>query len=264
MKMRRLFLIFTLACAAAGSTDLSTQLLSAAGAGHTREVETLLSQGADVETRDKNGRTPLMLAAQHGRPEVVRLLLSKGAQSDARDKSGLTAYGLALLAPAGRGDHDQALKELPAPPRIRLSVTSNWVPARLQSSCYLPKAELAAAVRDLKLDAVMYREFFTYVKTSGKGLIEVVDEKPDATVKIAVIPGIACEAASGDNLTLAIDVRLFRAGASEPLFERSFGGGLKGLRTQTAHNAAQYAPIFLDWVRPQAGPIYWAVIEKLL
>jgi hypothetical protein len=264
MKMRRLLLILALACAAACAADVSTQLLSATAAGHSREVQALLDRGADFETRDKNGRTPLMLAAQHGRPEIVRLLLSKGANPDARDKSGLTAYALALLAPAGHGDHDGALKALPAPRRIRLAVSSGWVPARLQSSCFLPKPELTAAVGELKLNDVMERELLEFARTSGKGLVEIVDDNPDAIVRIAVIPGIACEAASGDNLTLAIDVGLFRGPSAEPLFEKSFGGGFKGLRTQTAHNAAQYGPILLGWIRPEAGPIYWAVIEKLL
>ena len=42
------------------------------------------------------------------------------------------------------------------------------------------------------------------------------------------------------------------------------GGGLKGLRAQTVENAAQYKPVYEAWMKAQAGPIYWAVVEVLL
>src|SRR5579864_2311263 len=85
-------------------------LLSAASAGKTDQAQALLGKGADIESRDKNERTPLMLAAQHGHADTVRLLLSKGAQPNARDRFGWTAFGLALFA-----DRQEVLKALPAP-----------------------------------------------------------------------------------------------------------------------------------------------------
>ena len=48
-------------------------------------VELLLTAGANVEVRDKNGRRPLHLAASFGRVDVAELLLGRGAEVDARD-----------------------------------------------------------------------------------------------------------------------------------------------------------------------------------
>jgi hypothetical protein len=207
-----------------------------------------------------------MLAAQHGHADTVRLLLSKGAQADARDRLGWTAYGLALLAPAGHGDHEEALRALPAPPRIRLAVSAEWIPARLESSCFMSHGELPGEVGRLHLDTVVLEEFLAFAGASGKGLVDIVRgpaEPADALASFTVLPGVACGGAAGDNLTASIDVRLFRSRGRQLLFEKSFGGGFKGLRTQTVNNSAQYAPVFLSWIRPQAGPMYSAVVEML-
>src|SRR5947207_9038213 len=79
----------------------SETLLEAARKGKRDQVEALVAKGAGLETRDKDGRTPLMLAAQYGRASTVELLLAKGARPDARDSRGWNAYMLALMAPSG-------------------------------------------------------------------------------------------------------------------------------------------------------------------
>src|ERR1035438_3171097 len=83
------------------AADAPLGILEAARKGMTRELATLLLKGADLEARDKEGRTPLMLAAQYGRTATLRLLLDKGAKSDVRDSHGWNAYMLTLLAPSG-------------------------------------------------------------------------------------------------------------------------------------------------------------------
>jgi hypothetical protein len=263
--MHRVFFIVLLLSLAASGADLSANLRTAAITGDEDEVKALLDKGANVEGKDKNGRTALMLAAQRGHDEIVKLLLAKGAHADARDRQGWTAYGLALLEPVGRGDHADVLKEFPAPPKLRLAVHAAWTPAQLQSSCFLQRGDLPAAVGNLHLNTMVLEEFLAFAGASGKGLAEIVrapDEPSDALVNITVEPGAACVGGS-DNLTLGIDVRVFRSSDHELLLEKSFGGGFKGLRAQTVSNAAQYAPVFQSWIRPQAGPMYWAVVEIL-
>src|SRR4051812_26634608 len=78
--------------------DLGPDLLNAAKKGQTAEVRGLLEKGAAVDSRDKEGRTPLMLAAEHGRVDTVPLLLENGAKPDARDKEGYDAWALAFMA----------------------------------------------------------------------------------------------------------------------------------------------------------------------
>jgi hypothetical protein len=86
----------------------------------------------------------------------------------------------------------------------------------------------------------------------------------DAIVTLEIEPGAACSGGSADSLTFAIEVKIFRARDRLPLAQKSFGGGLKGLRAQTVDNAAQYKPIYEAWMKAQAGPIYWNIVETLM
>ena len=53
-----------------------TPLRRAVNCGHREFVALLLAHGADVNTRDKRGRTPLQAAR---RPDMVALLRARGA-----------------------------------------------------------------------------------------------------------------------------------------------------------------------------------------
>ncbi len=265
--MRLLFPALLICLFPAWAADLAPQILSAAAAGKIADVQALLDKGAPVEVRDKDGRTPLMLAAQHGHAEAVRLLLAKGARADARDKSGFTAYGLALLDPAGHGDHTEAIQALPQPPRPRIVMETIVAAGGLISSCFMPPGQLKQQVTNLNLDSVAVKEIVEYARASGKGLAGIVQlEKltdADAQVTLEVQPGAACEAQSGDSLNLAIEVRVFRAKDHQLLQRKVFAGGFKGLRQQTVNNAAQYGPVYTAWIKPQAGPMYWFIVEAL-
>ena len=51
-------------------------------------VKLLLEKGAELETKDKDSRTPLLLAAGKGQEAVVKLLLEKGAELETKDNNG--------------------------------------------------------------------------------------------------------------------------------------------------------------------------------
>jgi len=95
--------VFLLAAlTASGQTG---SLAYAARGGKTKLVEAFLAGGAEIESRDQDGRTPLMLAAQYG----------------------WNAYMLALFSPAGgviHTTHDGVLRVLPPPKRIRLALNA--------------------------------------------------------------------------------------------------------------------------------------------
>jgi ankyrin repeat protein len=61
-----------------------------------RTVNVLLkSQKVDVDAFSHRGTTPLMLASFNGDPKVARLLIDNGANVEARNKKGRTALHIA-------------------------------------------------------------------------------------------------------------------------------------------------------------------------
>ena len=277
-------------------------ILDAARKGLSREVETALLKGADIEARDKEGRTPLLLAAQYGRTANVRLLLAKGANPNARDTQGWSAYMLALLAPSGgmvHTTHTGVLKLLPQPQHFRLAVTARWAPAKaLFSSCFLRPEEMTSHMREIHPDGIVidalrsyaasHHDFLSIVSVDARGNSEV-SERPtpadvDAILDLLVEPGAACmehPAAPGsagpqpavqqaavqqvDELSMLIHATVYRPGRETPLYEKNFSYGLKtGMREQVAGNPNQYAPLYGSWAKAQAGNLYWAALTGLL
>ena len=72
----------------------NTALAIAAYYDRVEIVQTLLEAGADPNVRGLNGLTPLMRAAENGNTEVARLLIKHGANVNAQGLRGETALGL--------------------------------------------------------------------------------------------------------------------------------------------------------------------------
>ncbi|XP_071780098.2 transient receptor potential cation channel subfamily A member 1b isoform X1 [Centroberyx gerrardi] len=68
---------------------------------HTELAEYLISLGADINSIDCKGNTPLLLATSCGAWKTVALLLSKGANVNVKDRSGCNFLHLAILQPKG-------------------------------------------------------------------------------------------------------------------------------------------------------------------
>ena len=80
-----------------------TALHRAAYESRTDVVRLLIDRGADVNAKDGNQRTPLHSAAMHGDKKTVELLLSKGADINAKNKRGSTPLFVAMTSTrAGR------------------------------------------------------------------------------------------------------------------------------------------------------------------
>ncbi len=96
-----------------------TPLITAAKEGQKDFVIDLLQRGADLSlTSDKN-KTALHYAAANGHTEVVRMLIEKGANPDARDCQGHTPIMLAAIY--GCNKTIQALLDGGASPAIKTS-----------------------------------------------------------------------------------------------------------------------------------------------
>lgn len=65
--------------------------------GDPLKLAELLSNGTEIDSRDRCGQTALMLAAVRGNTEAVRLLADRGARLDVRAKYSLTALMLAII-----------------------------------------------------------------------------------------------------------------------------------------------------------------------
>jgi hypothetical protein len=277
----RLLLCFT-ACLAAQSVltaaDAGKELLDAAAQGHTARVQDLVAKGASLETRDKNGRTPLMLAAQHGHAATVGFLLGKGANAAARDQTGATAWVLAMFAPAGnRSGNAEVLQSLPQPPRPRIAVEALWTTSNIYNSCVMRLDELTRFLSSLQPDLLALRAFRRYAADSGKDLVEITGanargvEGPDnqafvdndAVIVLTVRPGVAClPQQSADQVSLTLEVQLLRARDRAVLLRKSIGGGaLKSLSARIVTGQAQYLPVYLEWIQPYAEQAWRAAVE---
>jgi ankyrin repeat protein/Cdc6-like AAA superfamily ATPase len=90
------------------STLRDTWLYRAAAEGQEVVVRLLLENGADVESKDGSGRTPLSWAAENGHEAVVKLLLEKGAELEFKDHW----YGRTPLSWAAENGHEAVVKLL--------------------------------------------------------------------------------------------------------------------------------------------------------
>ena len=61
------------------SKDGRNLLHSASEGGNVVIIETVLSHGLDINSKDSGGDTPLMIAARNNKMEAVNYLLEKGA-----------------------------------------------------------------------------------------------------------------------------------------------------------------------------------------
>ena len=75
----------------------ATPLSEAVTRGYESVVKLLLDHGANVNATVRGGNTPLHLAAQGGYDGIIRLLVAKGAAVDAKNARGLTPLAMTSL-----------------------------------------------------------------------------------------------------------------------------------------------------------------------
>lgn len=80
-----LLAMLTSIMAIAEGGKLESQLREAAENGDAARVRSLLEQGANRESRDRSGRTPLLLATHRNQVDAARVLIEAGADVNAKD-----------------------------------------------------------------------------------------------------------------------------------------------------------------------------------
>jgi ankyrin repeat protein len=82
----------------ADQININGQLVMAARSGQVPRVRALLEQGASVNSRDRNGDSPLNMASAKGNAPMAAALLGAGADPDLANVSGVTPLMGAGLA----------------------------------------------------------------------------------------------------------------------------------------------------------------------
>lgn len=90
------FLSASMLCKAESSDTITHSLVQAALKGDVAAVTLLTINGADVNSKDKDGVTPLIAAASQGHADIVRFLLDKHAQINDECMGGLSALTVAV------------------------------------------------------------------------------------------------------------------------------------------------------------------------
>jgi hypothetical protein len=207
----------------------------------------------------------LVNAVQKGNAAQVRTLLAAGAPVDARDKKGRSVLEL-----AARGEHADVLSVLlehsgrPVPMRVALAPSVS--PENLYSSCFTSPQQLVQQIAALRPQAMEAEALSETAATAGKGLVQWSGpDAPGPVLQVRVRPSISCvQQRSGDSISMAIDVRLVMKEGEKPVFEKTYGGGLKGLHSRTATSAAQYPGLLREWAREHAGAIFWDATAALV
>jgi ankyrin repeat protein len=65
--------------------------------GDFESVRRLIEEGAELDSKDRYGQTPLMIASMKGHTDIVRLLVQNGAELNTTAKFNLSALMLAVI-----------------------------------------------------------------------------------------------------------------------------------------------------------------------
>jgi TonB family protein len=135
-----------------------TALIYASIRGDSKSVKLLLKANADANAKEEGGYTALMAAVEYGHDSIVKLLLSSGADVNAVTKDGRTAIGLA--AKSRRSEISEILKKAGAQEPLAKPDSpgslSNKFPATQPVLLNNPMPSYTSKARDAKVQGVVH------------------------------------------------------------------------------------------------------------
>ena len=106
-----------------------TALHSAVHRGDTSAVHCLIDAGADIEAKDRMGRSPLHWACKDGDLGVVKMLVKAGAEVCATDNEGNTCFTI-----AEKNGHTETVRYLEILPEVGMNQTQGLCNTALEAA----------------------------------------------------------------------------------------------------------------------------------
>lgn len=167
------------------SEALDDALLVASFNGDARVITTLLGQGANINARSPESKTPLMISASGGKLQAVRVLLQNQANPYSEDNYGNTAANLAEMA-----GHEKVHELILTPDAWGVT------PESLEVAKEMAEAKEALAVQ-VGIDEVF--EFVDVVENSAEGGTTATEESTGAQADLAHSGGKSVTQSAGDR-----------------------------------------------------------------
>ncbi|QOV90790.1 ankyrin repeat domain-containing protein [Humisphaera borealis] len=234
--------------------------------GDTKAVERLIELGADVNSVDRSGNTPLMVACSFGNSPVVKLLLSKGADPRRENRTGATALHAAA---GGLITSDECVRQL-LHAGVDVDAKSSMGQSPLMLAALHDRLGAVALLIDKGADFTARdsrgRNALWYAAGGGEGqsvrllvalglsvsdvdmagntpLHDAVAAESERSVAVLLAAGADAERANLDGLT--------------PLNMATRSGNLVMIRSLTGHKV----PDFHRWAEPTSSPTWTSIAE---
>ena len=94
--LKNFFIVFVLISCQAYKLGHQEELISAVSKVQLSKVKDLINRGADVNTKDKNGKTILHIAIENNYEDIVKFLIQNKADVNIKDNDGNTPLHLAV------------------------------------------------------------------------------------------------------------------------------------------------------------------------
>ncbi len=153
-------------------------------------VRRLVEAGADPDVADASGLTPLMIAATRGELEIIRLLATHSANADAIDRAGQTALHHALLA------HQNEAAKLLLPLMSRFDLAPEEGRDLLNLAFAADDADIERAILERVPPAV------DWTPASRRALHRALKAKNNDQVRLLLAKHRAPPTIEGDNIPL--------------------------------------------------------------